>query len=57
MVEQGVPLSAITELPILRRLQRMGEEVSEQELDEFQNLSRQLETELGKLEGTEAHAS
>ena len=56
VVDQGVSLDAIAELPILRRLQRMGEEISEQELDEFQNLARQLETELGKLEGTEVHA-
>jgi V/A-type H+-transporting ATPase subunit A len=57
MVEQGVPLASISELPILRRLQRMGEEISEQQLEEFPNLARQLETELGKLEGAEVHAS
>lgn len=56
LVEQGVDLAAINALPVLRRLQRMGEEISEQALDEFQTLSRQLETELGQLEGSAAHA-
>ena len=56
LVEQGVDLAAITELPVLRRLQRMGEEISEQALGEFQVISRQLETELGQLEGTAEHA-
>ncbi|MFP5504574.1 MAG: V-type ATP synthase subunit A [Gammaproteobacteria bacterium] len=56
LVESGVDLAAITELPVLRRLQRMGEEISEQALDEFQTLSRQLETELGQLEGSTEHA-
>jgi V/A-type H+-transporting ATPase subunit A len=56
LVEAGVDLAAITELPVLRRLQRMGEEISEQALDEFQTISRQLETELGQLEGSAEHA-
>ncbi|HEY9198557.1 MAG TPA: V-type ATP synthase subunit A [Gammaproteobacteria bacterium] len=56
LVEQGVDLAAINDLPVLRRLQRMGEEISEQALDEFQTLSRQLETELGQLEGSAEHA-
>jgi hypothetical protein len=56
LVEQGVALADISELPVLRRLQRMGEEVSEQDLDEFQTITHQLETELGRLEGTREHA-
>jgi V/A-type H+-transporting ATPase subunit A len=56
LVEQGVALDAIGELPVLRRLQRMGEEISEQNLDEFQTIAQQLETELGRLEGARDHA-
>ncbi|MCW9059173.1 MAG: V-type ATP synthase subunit A [Gammaproteobacteria bacterium] len=56
LVEQGADLNALAELPVLRRLQRMGEEIAEQALDEFQVLARQLETELGQLERTETHA-
>lgn len=56
LVEQGVDLAALARLPVLRRLQRMGEEISEQALEEFQVLASQLETELGQLERTEAHA-
>jgi V/A-type H+/Na+-transporting ATPase subunit A len=56
LVEQGADLAALAELPVLRRLQRMGEEIAEQDLEEFQVLARQLETELGQLERTETHA-
>lgn len=56
LVEQGADLAALAHLPVLRRLQRMGEEISEQALEEFQALASQLETELGQLERTEAHA-
>lgn len=56
LVDADVPLAAITGLPVLRRLQRMGEDIAEQALDEFQTLSRQLETELGQLEGSPQHA-
>lgn len=56
LVEQGADLSSLSELPVLRRLQRMGEEIAEQALEEFQVLARQLETELGQLERTETHA-
>ncbi|MGA7800290.1 MAG: V-type ATP synthase subunit A [Gammaproteobacteria bacterium] len=55
-VDNNVPLDRITDLPVLRRLQRMGEEIGENQLEEFHQLSTTLESAFGALEGESAHA-
>lgn len=42
-VDQGVTVDKIGSLPITRRLQRMGEEIGEDEMELFQTLEHELE--------------
>ncbi len=50
---RGVPPQAIAELPVLRRIQRMGEEIGEDEFERFDGLFAALEAALSGL-GAEA---
>ncbi|MBF0611205.1 MAG: V-type ATP synthase subunit A [Magnetococcales bacterium] len=42
-VEAGVTVEAISEIPVLRRLQRMGEEIGDDEMERFNDLEKELE--------------
>ncbi len=54
-VANGVKPEAIAELPIYRRLQRMGEEIGEDQLSAFDTLQQQLEEGIqGLSEGAQA---
>ncbi len=52
-LQRGVALPAIAELPVLRRLQRMGEEIGEDQLQKFGELGASMETAMAAL-GTAA---
>ena len=56
-LEHGVAPQKIAELPVLRRLQRMGEEIGEDQLDKFSELSAALETAIADLEKAGSHAA
>ena len=47
----------MAELEVLRRLQRMGEEIGEGELEKFAQLSAALETAFGGLGKAPSHAA
>ncbi len=49
-VEAGVPPERITGMEVFRRLQRMGEEIGEDRLEQFKSLERQLEQSFIDLE-------
>jgi V/A-type H+-transporting ATPase subunit A len=51
-LEQGTDVDAIAELPVLRRLQRMGEEIGNDALDRFDLLQRDIDSQFFAL-GTE----
>ncbi len=55
-LERGVALEDIAALPLLRRLQRMGEEIGEDALDEFDALWTQLDGDFAHLTGEREHA-
>lgn len=42
-IEMGYPMETITTLPVLRRLQRMGEDIGEENLNDFSVLEKTLE--------------
>jgi V/A-type H+-transporting ATPase subunit A len=46
---RGVALQAIAELPVLRRLQRMGEEIGEDQLQKFGELGASIEAAMATL--------
>jgi V/A-type H+-transporting ATPase subunit A len=50
-VEKGVPVEDIAATPVLRTLQRMGEEIGEDEIDRIGTVWRQLESEFAALSG------
>jgi V/A-type H+-transporting ATPase subunit A len=54
---RGVPAQAMAELPILRRLQRMGEESGEDRLEAFAELGTAVETAMAALGKEVADAS
>jgi V/A-type H+-transporting ATPase subunit A len=56
-LERGVLPQQIAELDVLRRLQRMGEEIGENELKKFSELSESIEAAIGSLGKAPAHAS
>jgi V/A-type H+-transporting ATPase subunit A len=56
-LERGVPPGEIAELDVLRRLQRMGEEIGEDELEKFSELSESVEAAMASLGKAPAHAS
>jgi V/A-type H+-transporting ATPase subunit A len=54
---RGVPPQAMAELGVLRRLQRMGEEIGEDQLDKFADLSAAVDTAFAGLGKAESHAA
>ncbi len=48
-VADGVPVDRVSGLPLMRRLRRMGQEIGEEELDRFDELTRQIEDEFDRL--------
>jgi V/A-type H+-transporting ATPase subunit A len=54
---RGVSPQAIAEMPALRRLQRMGEEIGEDELDAFNHLRVALENAIEGLGAPSSHAT
>ena len=42
-VEQQINIEAINALPVMRRLRRMGEEIGEDRLEDFEELRQELE--------------
>jgi V/A-type H+/Na+-transporting ATPase subunit A len=56
-LEAGASPQAIAELPVLRRLQRMGEEIGEGDANAFEDLLAQLESAVATLTGAPNHAS
>jgi V/A-type H+-transporting ATPase subunit A len=56
-LERGVAPVAIAELENLRRLQRMGEEIGEDRVDDIRALQKDLETAMAGLEKAANHAA
>ncbi len=54
---RGVSPQAIADLPVLRRLQRMGEEIGEDELSRFDELRASVESALAALAAKVSHAT
>ena len=55
-VEAGVPPQRLTALPVLRQLQRLGEEFGEDDVRKLQQLTRQIDYEFDALESGVGHA-
>jgi V/A-type H+-transporting ATPase subunit A len=55
-VEAGVPPQRLTALPVLRQLQRLGEEFGEDDVRKLQQLTRQIDYEFDALESGAGHA-
>jgi len=56
-LQRGVALQAIAELPVLRRLQRMGEEIGEDQLQNFGELGASIEAAMAGLGKASPHAA
>lgn len=56
-LDRGVAPQALAELDILRRLQRMGEEIGESQLEKFQDLRAALEAEMAQVGKAAPHAA
>jgi V/A-type H+-transporting ATPase subunit A len=56
-LERGIPPQQIAELDVLRRLQRMGEEISENEMEKLSDLTESVEAAMAGLGKATAHAS
>lgn len=56
-VSEDVSVDRLGQLPIVRRLQRMGEDVPEERLDLFTDMSEQLERDFAALKRTPTDAS
>ena len=56
-LERGVAPQAIAELEMMRRLQRMGEEIGEEQLDKFGDLGASVETAMAALGKATSHAA
>jgi V/A-type H+-transporting ATPase subunit A len=57
VLARGVALQAIAELPVLRRLQRMGEEIGEDQLQKFGELGASIEAAMAGLGKAPPHAA
>ncbi|MCF8477417.1 MAG: V-type ATP synthase subunit A [Pseudolabrys sp.] len=55
-LDRGVPPQAIAELEILRRVQRMGEEIGEEQIEKFDELRTALESAISALGKAASHA-
>ena len=56
-LERGATLQATAELPVLRRLQRMGEEIGEDQLQKFSELGVSIEAAMAGLGKAPSHAT
>ena len=56
-LQRGVALKAIAEMPMLRRLQRIGEEIGEDQLQKFDELGASIEAAMAELEKAPSHAA
>ena len=56
-LQGGVALQGIAELPVLRRLQRMGEEIGEDQLQNFGELGASIEAAMAGLGKASPHAA
>jgi len=56
-LRRGVALPAIAELPVLRRLQRIGEEIGEDQLTKFGELGASIEAAMAGLGKAPSHAA
>ncbi len=56
-LDNGIAPHKIAELPVLRRLQRMGEEIGEDQLDKFSELRATLDDAVADLEKAGSHAA
>jgi V/A-type H+-transporting ATPase subunit A len=56
-LDRGVRIERVAALPIVRRLQRMGEEIGEDDLPRFDELAKTVEHAFANLEGSPTHAS
>ena len=56
-LERGVAPQAIAELEVMRRLQRMGEEIGEEQLDKFGDLGASVEAAMAALGKAATHAA
>jgi V/A-type H+-transporting ATPase subunit A len=56
-LDNGVPPQRIAELDVLRRLQRMGEEIGESELAKFSDLRESVEAAMAALAKAPSHAA
>jgi V/A-type H+-transporting ATPase subunit A len=56
-LQRGVALQAVVELPLLRRLQRMGEEIGEDQLQKFGELGVSVEAAMAGLGKADSHAA
>lgn len=54
-IEQQVNIEDISSLPILRRLRRMNEDISEEQMEEFDALRKEIETIFAKLVSKAEH--
>jgi V/A-type H+-transporting ATPase subunit A len=50
-VERGVSVETISAMPVMRRLRRMGEDIAEEELEQFDTLREAMEDEFSELPG------
>jgi V/A-type H+-transporting ATPase subunit A len=56
-VGDSVEVDRIATLSVVRRLQRMGEDIPEDRLEQFDDVSRQLESDFATLKGAPTHAA
>ena len=55
-LNEGIAVDRLTQLPIVRRLQRMGEDVAEDRQQLFEEIGGQLEADFASLKGAVSHA-
>ena len=56
-VADGVEVERVGALSVVRRLQRMGEDIAEDQPELFEDLSQRLESDFATLMGTPDHAA
>jgi V/A-type H+-transporting ATPase subunit A len=56
-LDDGIPPQRIAELDVLRRLQRMGEEIGERELEKFSDLTESVEAAMAALRKVPSHVA
>jgi V/A-type H+-transporting ATPase subunit A len=56
-LDDGIPPQRIAELNVLRRLQRMGEEIGERELEKFSDLTESVEAAMAALRKVPSHVA